>query len=106
MTGVSSDKVWIGLALVAQPTRNGALGDADRAYVNVLALAGDESDFRAQIQDALNELDLTLIGLEDVEPMDARLSKHHVHKDLRRLAKEVQSTGSPQFDTFQTFDLD
>ena len=101
----SSKKVWIGLALVTQPTRDGALGDADRAYVNVLALAVDESDFHAQIRDALNELDLTLMKLEDAETMEGRLSKHHVHKDLLRMAEELKRTGSPEFDTFQTFDL-
>jgi hypothetical protein len=102
---LASAKVWIGLALVTQPTRGGALGEADRAYVNVLALAVDESDFRVQIRIALNELDLILIKLEDLETMEVRLSEHHVHKDLRRLAEEVKRTGSPQFDIFQTFDL-
>ena len=64
----------------------------------------DESDFRAQIRISLNELDLTLIELEDVETMEARLSKFHVHRDLRRLAAEAKRTGSPQFDTFHAFD--
>lgn len=99
-----SAKVWIGLALVTQPKRGGALGDADRAYVNVLALAVDEPDFRAQIRIALEELDLILMKLEELETMEARRSKYHVHKDLRRISEEVKRTGSPQFDVFQTFD--
>lgn len=103
---VSSKEVWIGQALVKQPKRNGALGDADRAYVNVLALARNGSDLRAQVREALNELGLTLIKVEDAETMKARLSKHSVHKDLHNLAGEVELTGSPQFDVFQTFDLD
>lgn len=101
----SSKEVWIGLALVKQPKRNGALGDADRAYVNVLALAINGSDFRAQVREALKELRLTLIKLEDAETMKSRLSKHSVHRDLRNLAEEVELRGSPQFDIFQSFDM-
>lgn len=102
----SSKDVWIGLALVKQHKRNGALGDADQAYVNVLAPAIDGSDFRAKVRKALKELELTLIKLDDAETMKARLSKHHIHRDLRNLAKEAKQTGLPRFDIFQTFDLD
>ena len=101
-----SKEIWIGLALVKQPLRNGPLGDADQAYVNVLALAIDGSDLRAQIREALKQLGLTLINLKDAETLKARLSKHSVHGDLRNLAEEVELTGALQFDTFQTFDVD
>ncbi len=101
----SSKEVWIGLALVKQRERDGALGDADQAYVNVLAPAMDGLDFRAQVKQAVKELQLTLIRLDDAETMKARLSKHHIHKDLRNLAKEAERTGLARFDIFQTFDL-
>jgi hypothetical protein len=44
-----------------QMKRNGSLGDADGAYINVIALAVGESDFRSQIKTALKDLNLTLV---------------------------------------------
>ena len=105
LSKTSSDKqLWIGGARVMQPKRNGALGDADGAYVNVIALAAGKSDFRSQIKKALGELNLTLVRLADAELLAERLKKHTIHKDLHALAKEVRRTGSIRFDVFHTFD--
>ena len=51
-----------------------------------------------------NPLTYGVVELEDVETMEARVSKFHVHREVRRLAKEAQRTGSPQFDTFHACD--
>src|SRR6185503_4106577 len=93
-------ELWIGLAHVRQPNRNGVLGDADRAYVNVIALAANKRNFRTQIKKALDELGLDLIKVEDAETMVMRLSKHSVHKELHSLAEEVKRNGSIRFDVF------
>jgi hypothetical protein len=97
-------ELWIGLAHVKQQFRNGVLGDADQAYVNVMALAKDSVDFHLQVKQAIHDLDLILIDLEDAETMASRLSKHSLHEDLSNLAEEVKQTGGVRFDVFQTFD--
>jgi hypothetical protein len=100
-----SDKaLWIGAARVVQEIRNGTLGDADGAYVNVIALAAGKSDFRSQIKKALEELGLTLVKLTGAELLGERLKRHTIHRDLHVLAKEVKRTGSLKFDVFATFD--
>jgi hypothetical protein len=80
------------------------LGNADGAYVNVIALAAGRWDFRLQIKKALEELNLSLVKLADAELLADRLKKHPMHKQLHVLAKEVNRTGSIRFDVFQTFD--
>ena len=105
MNRANSEKaLWIGGARVVQPKRHGTLGDADGAYVNVIALAAGRSDFRLQIKNALEELNLTLVRLADAELLAERLEKHTMHKELHVLAKEVNRTGSIRFDVFHTFD--
>ena len=87
-----------------QPKRDGTLGDADGAYVNVIALACGKSDFRSQIKKALKELNLSLKRLTDAESLAERLTKHTIHEDLHLIAEDVRRTGSVRFDVFHTFD--
>lgn len=98
-------EVWIGLAHVSQQGRRGALGEADQAYVNTLALAASRSAFRSQIKKALEDLDLALIRLEDAEPLKIRLSKYRLDEGLLKLADEVRSAGLPRFGTLHSFDV-
>jgi hypothetical protein len=100
----SNKELWIGGARVMQPKRNGILGDADGAYVNVIALASGKSDFRSQVKRSLEELGLILKRLKDAELLAERLKKHTLHKGLHVLAEEVRCTGSIRFDVFCTFD--
>jgi hypothetical protein len=97
-------ELWIGSAHVKQPHRNGTLGDADEAYVNVIALAADRSGFRRQVKKEVESLGLMLLRLKDGETLERRLSRHSIHQDLSRLSQEVQRTGQVAFDVFCTFD--
>jgi len=99
-------ELWIGLAKVEQASRNGVLGDADRAYTSVIAITHGRLAFRASVKRALEELGLGLIRLEKAEPLKARLSKYSIHKKLAKLAKEVTRTGHTAFGTFHAFDTD
>ena len=97
-------ELWIGLAHIKQTQRNGTLDDADEAFVNVIGLALGKADFRSQIKEALDPLNLILVRLKDVELMAERLKKHTIHEDLHAIAEEVQSSGTLGFDVFATFD--
>jgi hypothetical protein len=101
----AQNKLWIGLAKVEQADRTGILGDADRAYTNAIALAHNRMSFRLRVKQALEDLGLKLIRLENAEPLDARLSKFTIDKDLMKGAKYVTRTGRTEFGTFHTFDL-
>ena len=102
-TSGTKKELWIGEAHVKQPNRDGVLGDADQAYVNAIALAVDRSDLRSQIKQALKELDLELIRLQDAEPLAVRRSKYSIDPSLVGIAKDVKQTGSPRFSTFHAY---
>ncbi len=99
-----SIQLWIGLAKVEQPRRNGVLGDADQAFTNVIAAAKNRTAFRALVKRALTELGLRLIRLENAETLDRRLSKYSINEELLSLVKQVQRQGNVGFSTFHAFD--
>ncbi|SRR6266436_3989992 len=99
-------QLWIGSAHVKQPYRNGALGNADEAFVNVIGFVVDKSDFRRQVKKEVESLELILLQLKDIETLEHRLSKHSIHEDLSKLAQKVERTGQVAFDVFVTFDHD
>lgn len=104
--GPQKKEVWIGLALVSQPSGVTTLGDADKAYVNVLSLATDEKGFWESVEKAVEELELVLNSMEDAEPLKIRVSNHFVHPYIIDLAAEAEKTGEVKFDTFQAFDAE
>jgi hypothetical protein len=100
----SRNELWIGLAKVEQSSSNGVLGDADRAYTNAIAIADSRVSFRAKVREAMAELGLRLIRLEDAETLKARSSKYSVDSELMKTAEEVRNTGRVGFGTFHAFD--
>ena len=98
------EEIWIGLAKVKQSDRNGVLGDADQAYTNVLALAQSKVNFRFQVKQAIEELELLLLRLEETEPLRIRLLRTTPHKDILALADDVKKDKKLAFDVFATFD--
>ena len=97
-------ELWIGLARVKQNDRNGVLGDADQAYTNVIGLAKNKIDFRSQVKQAVEALELELLRLEGAELLKSRVTESKVHKDLVTLAKKVEKNGKVGFDVFAAFD--
>lgn len=97
-------ELWIGLAKVEQSSSNGVLGDAERAYTNAIAIADSRPDFRAKVREALAELGLGLMRLEDAETLRARSSKYSIDRELTKVAKEAMKTRQVRFGTFHTFD--
>jgi hypothetical protein len=102
--GFSRDELWIGLAKVEQSSRNGVLGDVDEAYTNAIAIADGKASFRSKVREALAELGLRLMRLEDAETLKARSSKYSIDPELTRVAEETSNTGDVGFGTFHAFD--
>jgi hypothetical protein len=103
----STREVWIGLV--------GVLPSADclilskeikGAYVNILALAANLSEYQAEIQKALNHYKLTLLEIKDAESLSLRRTKFTVSDDLLRLSDEVKQTGNVRLGTFHEFHND
>lgn len=96
-------EVWIGLAKVRQRPGAGVLLDRNEAYTNVVALANDEVFFRHVVADSFSRLGFDVVTLDEPEPLAQRLEAFTVSDELLRLAQEVRSSGTPRFDTFQTW---
>jgi hypothetical protein len=101
---IEEKEIWIGLAKVKQPERNGVLGDADQAYTNVLALAKTKFGFRKQAKQAIEELGLQLMRLEDAEPIKFRSLKYSVPKKTLALADKARKENRVVFTVFASFD--
>jgi acetylornithine/succinyldiaminopimelate/putrescine aminotransferase len=100
-------QMWIGTVGVRTKKGNeDLLGFAKGAYVNVLAIAADERDYRAQILEALHEMGFELVELEDVELARQRSERIGIEQPLLGKMDEVQETGYARFGTFYTFEAE
>lgn len=97
-------ELWIGLAKLEPSTLNGVLEDAKGAYTNAIGIASDRVGFRVKVKDALAELDLRLIRLEQAAPLKARLSENALDSELTKVARVAGKTGKVGFGTFHAFE--
>jgi hypothetical protein len=97
--------VWIGLVGVTpRPGADCVLNDAAKgAFVNVLAYATNEAEFRSEVEQALHDLGLTAHEFEDIERFAERLAKWEVDDELQALADEVEATQGVRFGTFHNY---
>jgi hypothetical protein len=77
---------WTGLAcLVADPACSEfrRFGDNGKgAYVNVVAWAKSEEDFEERVEHRVAGLDCILLELDDVQPLDCRMSEDDCPEEL------------------------
>ncbi|HEV8198835.1 MAG TPA: hypothetical protein VGS03_02325 [Candidatus Polarisedimenticolia bacterium] len=103
MTNRALKEVWIGLIEVVPLPGVDTLGTVSGAFVNFLALAADESEYREQVQAATSEAGFQAMTVEDVEPLRLRLSRANVDAELMSLAEGIEARGGFKFGTFHTF---
>jgi len=96
-------QVWIGLLQVKQRPGTGTLLDRNLAFVNAVAPAIDERDFRRSVAQALDGMGFDLMDVEDVETVEERQRQHQIDPELLRSAAEAKARQTPQFGTFHTW---
>ena len=98
-------RVWIGLVGVTPQlgAKKVLSAAAKGAFVNALAYAADEAEYKSAVERALGGLGLTACDFEDVETFSERTSKWEVDEVLRDLADEVGATGAVRFGTFHNY---
>lgn len=99
---LSEPQLWIGLIKVKQNNKNGVLGEADYAYSNAIGFAENPDQFRYQIEQKLKLLELQLLRLENPMPLEKKLSLCKIHKDLIKMAKNVEKEKQLAFGVFTT----
>ena len=95
--------IWIGLADVMPVRGNDVLGNSKGAFVNVVARAGSSSEFCDLVQNELSVAGFITLSLEDVEPLQNRLSTHTVSEDILALCRELDAAGAVRFGTFHSY---
>jgi hypothetical protein len=100
----SQKRVFIGLAHVkANRIATDVLKGANGAYVNILCLATNESEFLNEAAKTLNFLGLNLVDVEDIEPIDKRIEKYEVDDNLLKLVKQVNEENKVMLGTFHAY---
>jgi hypothetical protein len=99
-------EIWIGLVKIKSTSgKNRLLGNAKRGYVNVIALASSKSDYSKKVKEALFEMNMEAIRLEDVEPLHSRVQHYSVDKAIIAQAKQIlKGRERVRFSTFHTYD--
>jgi len=101
---VQNSEVWICLAHVfSDPKADSPLETGKKAYVIVLGYALNAFDLEIKIKNALNDMGLTLLSIEDEEPYSVRISEWEVSEETLEKAKEAEQNKGIRFTTFHTY---
>jgi hypothetical protein len=98
------EEVWIALLEVTPCPKCELLDEGTGAFVNALVLAKNILEYQLKIEQALNELYLVLVGIEDIELLSERSTKFLIDEKILQLAKDVQTTNSVRFSTSQIYE--
>jgi len=96
--------LWKVLVGIVQRPGVSFLGEAEGAYVNVVASAADLTELEQKVKQALGELGLDLIEMDDAEILPLTLSKARVSEEVLTMAKTVKKLDSVAFGTFYVYD--
>ena len=94
---------WIGFVHVV-PSGPSPLGDNRGAFVNALALAADENDYRERVCAALSDLTLLAIEIRDVATVADYATEDRISDEMQSLADSLSDDEAVQFDTFHAYD--
>lgn len=106
--GDVSRQPWIALIEVRPEPGNDFFEGAPGAYVSVLVLARNATEYRRLVTEAFDEIGLTVYGLEDVEPLTERRRKAgpdgDVADDLLALARRLSPSLPVAYDSFYVYE--
>lgn len=95
--------IWIGLVEVKPQPGTDALGKAKGAFVNVVALASTERDYKVLVDAAMAENGLSTIAYTDVARLAEWERSNRLHPELAQLANGLTMEYPIQFDEFQSY---
>jgi len=99
----TQDNIWIGLAQVSSKSSNCLLGSSKGAYVNVLAIASNPTDFTDKVIKAVQDIGLDFIHIEDVELFTERIENYEIDESIKNIAIDVNKSKELRFGNFHTF---
>lgn len=96
-------EVWVSLVEVMPQPGNDTLGNAKGAFVNVVALAATERDYKALVEESMAEYGFSIKTYADVARLEAWQRTNRLHPELAQLANQLTSQYPIQFDEFQSY---
>jgi hypothetical protein len=97
----SAGQIWIGLAQVVPMKGCRRFGNCKGAFVNIVAWAGSMDDFCRRVDNAVTDLDLKLLELEDCEPFARRIKHYGVADEILQMVDTAQENrAATVFGTF------
>jgi len=103
MTSSADRELWIGLAEVASAEGARVLLDRNGAFTNVIALADSALTFELAAREAVFELGLRLVSIEDAEPVRNRGGATALQGETGKMAAAVILDGKPRVATLHTW---
>jgi len=92
--------LWRSLIGIKQRPGGTFLGNAMGAYTNVVASADDIQHFRLKVENALDELGLELIEIEDIHPIPQSVESDRWPPEIAKMIQTVKEIDSVAFGTF------
>lgn len=97
-------QIWIGLVNVVASDHESPLADYPGAYANVLAYAGDKTEFESRVRKALAKEHLEVTSFEDSESLAEREENYEVNPEIRAVKYRVREQGGVFYDALYTYD--
>jgi len=101
-------EAWLANVHVRPVPGSGALGSPDRigAYVNILALAGSEEEYKAIVLAELDKESFIAIEFEDVDTVEGYVKSGFISEELDELRNSLSEETPIQYKTFHCYSAD
>lgn len=100
----TENQIFIGLAhVVTNKAAGGVLKSSKGAYVNILCLVSNETEFIVEASKVMKSMGLNLVDCEDIETFTERMEKYEIQDRLLSLAKQVNDEQKVIFGTFHSY---
>ncbi|MBL9007200.1 MAG: hypothetical protein JNJ46_23285 [Myxococcales bacterium] len=96
-------EAWIGLVEVQPQPGNDSLKGAKGAFVNVVALAPSEHEYKDLVEATMTEYGFSILKYSDVAPLDDWKRTYRLHPELDQLASGLTKEFPIQFGEFQSY---
>lgn len=73
------------------------------AFVNVVALVNGEKEFRLSVSEEVHTLNMVVLGMEDLEPLEDCMRQQTVHEEMLQLVALLEAQGDVYLGTIHTY---
>lgn len=102
-----SQQLWIAKVEVRPSNNSTILEGAKGAFVNLVTWASDIKEYRRRAGIVLGELELSIVDIEDAEPVSVRRTKSSFDEEIEEIITRAEDNPNAIiYGTFHTWDRD